>query len=94
MSAGEARSYLEDLPEGWTLVDEVTAIEKRFDFGSYRAVIDFVNEVAEIAEEEGHHPDMGVHYDHATVRITTHAIGGLSENDFILAAKIEARKEA
>lgn len=93
MTAREARTYLDDLPEGWTLVEDESAVEKRFEFGSYREVIGFVDEVAEIAEEEGHHPDMGVHYDHALVRIQTHVIGGLSENDFILAAKIEATIE-
>jgi 4a-hydroxytetrahydrobiopterin dehydratase len=48
----------------------------------------FVQEVAQIAEQEQHHPDMCIHYDNVEIELTTHAIGGLSENDFIMAAKI------
>jgi 4a-hydroxytetrahydrobiopterin dehydratase len=51
--------------------------------------MEFVNKVAAIAEEQGHHPDMNVSYGGVTIEMMTHAIGGLSENDFILAAKID-----
>ena len=54
--------------------------------------MEFVNKVAAIAEEEGHHPDLTVSYDSVTVELMTHAIGGLSENDFIVAAKIDELK--
>jgi len=49
----------------------------------------FVNKVADLAEEEGHHPDIHISYSRVTIDLTTHAVGGLSENDFILAAKID-----
>jgi 4a-hydroxytetrahydrobiopterin dehydratase len=51
--------------------------------------MDFVNKVADLAEDEGHHPDMHVHFGKVEIELTTHAIGGLSENDFIMAYKID-----
>lgn len=74
--------------DGWTRRDE--RIEKHFRFRDFRAAMRFVNAMAELAEAEGHHPDFTVHYSTVDVALWTHAIGGLSENDFILAAKIDA----
>lgn len=71
----------------WTL-NEID-IEKTFKFKNFKDAMVFVNRMAEIAEDEGHHPDFSVHYNKVNVKIWTHAIDGLSENDFILAAKID-----
>ena len=64
-------------------------LEKNFTFNNFIRSQDFVNKVGEIAEEEGHHPDISFGWGYAKIIITTHAIEGLSENDFILAAKID-----
>ncbi len=75
---------------GWEPDAENTSIQKAFRFGDFKEAIAFVNEVADIAEFEGHHPDIFVYgYRHVRVTLSTHAIKGLSENDFILAAKID-----
>lgn len=74
---------------GWSLLED-KSIEKVFVFKNFKEALAFVNKVGEIAEKEGHHPDITI-FDYKNVRITlsTHAIGGLSDNDFILAAKID-----
>ena len=74
----------------WQLVDNDLAISKTFHFDNYYKTMAFVNALAFIAHREDHHPDLGVHFDRCEVRFSTHAIGGLSENDFICAAKIDA----
>jgi 4a-hydroxytetrahydrobiopterin dehydratase len=86
----QAQLYLKELPTGWKLVDE-SKIVKQFKFKNYPATMGFVNRVALIAQEEGHHPNMCVEYSAVKIELWTHNIGGLSENDFILAAKIEQR---
>lgn len=74
----------------WELVNNgALKIRKKFKFSKYLDGVDFVNKVAKVAESEGHHPDMLVGWRRVTVDLMTHAIGGLSENDFILAAKID-----
>ena len=66
-------------------------IERDLRFADFRSTIDFVDRVAEVAEAEGHHPDLSVHgYRNVTLRLQTHAVGGLTENDLILAAKVDA----
>ncbi len=76
---------------GWTISREgIHKINKRFPFGSYEEGIEFVNRVAELAEHEGHHPDIHVYYRRVVIELSTHAVKGLSENDFIMAAKIDA----
>jgi 4a-hydroxytetrahydrobiopterin dehydratase len=65
-------------------------LRRKVKFEDFLTLMEFVNEVARLAEEEGHHPDFCVHYDTLDLRLWTHAVGGLSENDFILAAKIDA----
>ncbi len=72
----------------WKVVDEMK-ITKEFDFDNYPETIEFLNNVAQIAEEEGHHPVLHVYFNKLIIDIWTHAIMGLSENDFILAAKID-----
>jgi len=83
----ELRSELASLP-GWTLVGN--RIEKTFRFADYHATMAFVNSVASIAHVEDHHPDLGVHYDHCVVAWSTHSAGGVTLNDCICAAKVEA----
>jgi|SRR3989344_1860888 len=77
--------------EGWELIgDNELKILKHFEFKDFKQAMEFVNKVAEIAEEQGHHPDIVVSYRKVTLSLVTHAISGLSENDFIMAAKINA----
>jgi len=75
---------------GWALADDGYAIARTFKFDDYYRTISFVNALAHIANREDHHPDLGVHYDRCEVRFSTHDVGGLSENDFICAAKADA----
>jgi len=83
-----ARRYLASLT-GWNLADG-KRIRKEFAFKDFARALAFVNRVGAIAEAEGHHPDILIHsWNRVRLDITTHAIGGLSENDFILAAKID-----
>jgi len=83
-----AREYLEATP-GWTLSEDGRRIWKRFRFSTFPESIAFVNQVAEMAESEGHHPDLHIQYTEVEAILWTHKIGGLHENDFILAAKID-----
>ncbi|MSU45071.1 MAG: 4a-hydroxytetrahydrobiopterin dehydratase [Candidatus Zambryskibacteria bacterium] len=62
---------------------------RKFKFKDFKESITFVNKVAEIAEKEGHHPDIGINYNEVNIELTTHAVGGLTENDFILVSKID-----
>lgn len=84
----EIEDYHKQLRQGWNVIGD-KAILKTFSFVNYKHTMDFVNKVAQLAEEEGHHPVMHVHFAKVAVEIWTHAIDGLSENDFILAAKID-----
>ncbi|GAB3734031.1 4a-hydroxytetrahydrobiopterin dehydratase [Luteimonas pelagia] len=80
------------LPEiaGWELAENGHALVRTFQFEDYHRTMAFVNALAYIAHREDHHPDLGVHYDRCVVRFSTHDVGGLSENDFICAAKADA----
>lgn len=73
---------------GWRL--EGKAIQKEIGFKDFVAAMEFVNRVASLSEEESHHPDIHIHYNKVKFVIWTHAAGGLTENDFILAAKIDS----
>lgn len=77
---------------GWSTLPEAgqLRLRKRFEFVDFLAAMAFVDKMAAVAEEEQHHPDFCVHYSRVDVTLWTHAVGGLSENDFILAAKIDA----
>lgn len=86
-----ARELARDVP-GWTLVPGEPKLQREFTFPDFVKAMKFVSTVADIAEKEGHHPDIHIHYDQVTLVLWTHAIGGLSENDFIVAAKINALK--
>ena len=85
----EADAQLKRL-SGWRLTHDGQRIRKEWTVKNFMAGIDFFNRVAEIAEDDGHHPDLHLEgYRNVAIELWTHAIGGLSENDFILAAKID-----
>jgi 4a-hydroxytetrahydrobiopterin dehydratase len=88
LGEAQARKHLDLLP-GWELVEDGAAIRKTFRFADYYRTLAFVNALAFVAHREDHHPDLGVHYDRCVVRYSTHDVGGLSENDFVCAAKAE-----
>ena len=78
--------------DGWDIVKNnanIYLLEKKFTFKNFLKSQNFINEVGKISEAEGHHPDIFFGWGYAKISITTHAIKGLSENDFILAAKID-----
>ena len=80
--------------DGWEIIKnekDVYLLEKNFIFKNFLESQSFVNEVGKISEEEGHHPDISFGWGYVKIDITTHAIKGLSENDFILAAKIDEK---
>ncbi|HEY3236822.1 MAG TPA: 4a-hydroxytetrahydrobiopterin dehydratase [Polyangiaceae bacterium] len=87
------QQLLAELP-GWSVVEEGKAILKKFQFKNYYLTMAFVNALAWVAHVEDHHPDLEVSYSSCTVRYSTHAVGGLSENDFICAAKVNALMES
>jgi 4a-hydroxytetrahydrobiopterin dehydratase len=81
--------YLKVLNKEWEVIND-KEIRHEFAFKNFVEAVEFVNKVSDIAESEGHHPDILIHaYKKVKIMLSTHAIGGLSENDFILAAKIE-----
>jgi 4a-hydroxytetrahydrobiopterin dehydratase len=85
----EARAQLSNLA-GWRLTHDGQRIRKDWTVKNFTAGIDFFDSVAHVAEDEGHHPDLHLEgYRNLWIEVYTHAIGGLSENDFILAAKID-----
>ncbi|WP_374604568.1 4a-hydroxytetrahydrobiopterin dehydratase [Arenimonas sp.] len=88
LGAADVADRLAALP-GWELAEQDTAITRTFRFKDYYRTMAFVNALAYVAHAEDHHPDLGVHYDRAVVRYSTHDVGGLSENDFTCAAKAE-----
>ncbi len=84
----EAEVLLKQVKD-WTLSDDGKQISKQFKFKNFAEALAFTNKIGAVAEEEGHHPDLTLAWGKVGVSLTTHAIGGLSENDFILAAKID-----
>lgn len=92
LSVQKAQEFLKKI-DNWGLVGGGKKIRKNFEFKNFLESMGFVNRVAKVAEMEGHHPDIFVSYNKVTLTVFTHAIGGLHENDFILAAKIDAIKK-
>jgi 4a-hydroxytetrahydrobiopterin dehydratase len=85
----EAKEQLQNL-RGWRLVRDGQRVRKEWVVKNFMTAIDFFNRVAQLAESEGHHPDLHLEgYRNVAIELWTHAIGGLSENDFIVAAKID-----
>jgi len=85
LSHEEANQLILDTP-GWEIIDD--RIEKTFKFSDFHEAMDFANQIAHIADEENHHPDLYIAWGKARVELSTHKVGGLSKNDFIMAAKI------
>lgn len=90
LTAAEAEQMRNQLHADWQLIDNNTAIMRRFAFKGFRQTMEFANAIAWIVNQEKHHPDLKLGYDYCEVMFTTHAIQGLSQNDFICAAKVDA----
>lgn len=86
LGSSEAIQLHKEIPE-WTLHDK--SLERNFKFKDFHAAMRFVNRVADIANEQDHHPDLWISYSKVRIELSTHAIGGLSRNDFIMAARID-----
>ena len=84
----ELDQYLSQLKGDWAVV-EGKKIQHEFKFKDFKEAMNFVNKVADLAESEEHHPDIQIHWNKVLIELWTHSIGGLSENDFIVANKIE-----
>ena len=93
LEAAAAKQFLSQAPS-WTLMDDAHRIERTFRVPDFKGAIAFVNKIGELAEAEGHHPDIHFGWGYATVSMHTHKIKGLHENDFIMAAKINRLVEA
>lgn len=89
LSVKDIHTYMAEV-SGWTLSKNNKSISQEFIFKNFDKAMDFVNVVADYAELEGHHPDIMISYNKVLLTLTTHSIKGLSENDFILAAKINS----
>lgn len=91
LTPDEYNSYLHNELSGWHDMDTVK-IEKDYKFKNFQEALDFIAKIGQIAESEGHHPDIFLHnYRFVKLTLYTHAIGGLSENDFIIASKIDEK---
>lgn len=88
-TAEQITYYIPGLSQKWEVSDG-KKIRREFTFKNFPEAIAFIDKIVPIAETEGHHPDIHVYYNKVTIEFWTHAIGGLSENDFIMAAKIES----
>jgi 4a-hydroxytetrahydrobiopterin dehydratase len=93
LEASAARELLSQAP-AWTLMDDARRIERTFRFPDFKSAMALVTKVGDLAEAEGHHPDIHFGWGYATVSLHTHKIKGLHENDFIMAAKINRLAEA
>lgn len=85
----QAQRLLEQISSRWRMAADDRALEREIVFRDFRRAMDFLNGLADLAEAEGHHPEFTCSYNRVRLRLSTHAVGGLSENDFILAAKID-----
>ena len=88
-SRDQAQAALAQLSRDWQLIEDGKAIRREFSFRNFFRTMSFVNALAHVANTEDHHPDLNVGFNYCHVRFSTHAVGGLSENDFICAAKID-----
>ena len=89
LSREQAQALMKQLGPQWTLADDAKSIRSEWKFRNFYHTMSFVNAVAHIANTEDHHPDLEVGYGYCRMKFTTHAIDGLSENDFICAAKVD-----
>src|SRR3569832_2438039 len=93
LSREQAEGLLQEIPE-WSLANEATRIQRTYKFKNFAEALAFVNRVGDIAEAQGHHPDIGLGWGYCTVTLYTHKIKGLHENDFIIAAKCDRAYDA
>lgn len=89
LSQQDAENFLKELGTDWSVSDDGKQITRQFKFKNYYETMAFVNAVAMVAHQQDHHPDMTVSYNKCVVTFSTHSVGGLSENDFICAAKVD-----
>jgi 4a-hydroxytetrahydrobiopterin dehydratase len=91
LDAGSIDRLAHELDAGWTVAEQDghQLLTKRFTFKGFMPAVDFVNRVAAVAEAEGHHPDLLLGWGYVTVHLWTHAAGGLTDNDFIVAARVD-----
>jgi 4a-hydroxytetrahydrobiopterin dehydratase len=90
LTLAQAQALMKQLKPEWKLAEDGRSIASEWKFRNFLHTMSFVNAVAHIANAEDHHPDVELGYGYCRIRYNTHAIGGLSENDFICAAKIDA----
>ena len=90
LTRAQAQELMKQLKPEWKLAEDSKSIAAQWKFRNFFHTMSFVNALAHIANAEGHHPDVELGYGYCRIRYNTHAIGGLSENDFICAAKIDA----
>lgn len=89
LDANEISFYMKDVPK-WQVAADGKKLHRSYTFKDFKESMRFVNRVADAAESKGHHPDISIHYNEVRLELWTHAVGGLSVNDFILAAKIDS----
>ena len=90
LEATEAQNLLGELDDDWQLEGDGARISRAFKFRDFHETVGFVNALAWIANREDHHPDLEVSYNRCVVHFSTHSVGGLSQNDFVCAAKADA----
>jgi 4a-hydroxytetrahydrobiopterin dehydratase len=91
MDKSDIQSYISNLQPGWVVINDYK-INKEFTFKNYNETVDFVNKVAQIADKQQHHPVQHVYFNKVIIELWTHSVNGLSQNDFIMAAKIDSLK--
>lgn len=91
LTAEEVKLYSKEVPT-WQVAADAKKISHPFSFPDFKQAMLFVNKIADVAEEEGHHPDIHIHYHKPVFELWTHEVEGLSTNDFVLAAKIDLLK--
>ena len=90
LTKDQAKKLLSELHEDWYVTEDPMVLSREYKFKNFAEALDFVNKLGAIAEEENHHPDIILKWGFVHINLWTHAIGGLSENDFILAAKVDS----
>jgi 4a-hydroxytetrahydrobiopterin dehydratase len=91
LSRDEAQALLAEVGDGWQLSEDATSLSRQLSFKNFLRAMDFLNRLAQVAEQENHHPDFCLQgWNKVSLTLATHSIGGLSRNDFIMAAKLQA----
>ena len=88
MGGSDLERLKRELNSEWKVV-EGKRLERKYKFKDFKAALDFTNRLGELAEQEGHHPDLGLGWGYVNVQLCTHSAGGLTESDFIMAAKVD-----